>query len=877
MKQIYLLTLLFVVAQAYGNSYYRVITKDDSTKPKQTIHQRVAQIPKVSVPVHNATPVYNEFFTKEMERFVDSILLLMTLEEKLTMLQGDIAGKAPRTRGSAAIDRLGIKPLVFYNGPRGFQIGRKSTLFPNGQGQAASFRPEIVEQIGAAVAKELMERNFHVLEAPSMNIIRDPYNGRNFEYFTEDPFLNGHLTAAFVVGGQRAGAVTTAKHFIANNKEQNRGQLNAVVDERALHEIYLPAFKMACDAGVLSLMTGANRVNGPHASDNAQLINILKNDWEWPGFLYTDWNGVQTTMRAFDAGLDLSMPGKPSGPWTVERLMEFYKEGKLDIPTLDEKVRRVLRGVYFAGNINGAPQRQKEKVDYPAHHRLAYKAALAGMVLVKNDKNTLPINSSVSRIAVVGPMAEKKFSRESGGSSGVARVMYDTTALDGLCKEFGEKIMHVPFSVNELYEPINASYVSHKNKEGKLVPGYMSTYAGRDPQTDEYVKINKVEKEIDFNWEMASPNREKIGPSRFRAIWEGILTPPISGNYTIRIKGTQIVRLYINGKLVSNKHRIQRERETDMQLEAGKEYKIRMEFGKKYGDSSIQLAWLKPDAETKLNAKLEKSVEAAKNSDLAIVLVGLDHNTESEGMDRFTMGLPDYQNTLVEKVLDVNPNTVVVVYGGTPIEMDSWFNKASTIVLPWFPGIENGNALATLLAGKVDFGGRMPITFPKKYEDSPAHPSLQLPDKNDTIEHNEGIFVGYRWFDEKNIDPLIPFGHGLSYTKFKYGKLKLKKTGNVVNVKIDVTNTGNRDGIEVVQVYVSDKQCDYPRPPRELKDFKSINLAKGEKKTISFTLDESAFSYWNPKKRSWTLDPGEFDIEIGRSSRNIIKKVNVKF
>lgn len=371
-------------------------------------------------PINNEnTPRYNEFFTQAMEAAVDKVLKQMTLEEKLTMLQGDIDGQAPPSRGSAAVKRLGVKPMIFYNGPRGLQTSRKSTLFPSGIAQAASFKPELVKKIGAAISSELLEAGWDILEAPSMNIIRDPLNGRNFEYYTEDPFLNAKVTSAFILGGQRAGALNTAKHFIGNNKEQNRAQVNAVIDERTMHEIYLPAFKAACEVGVFSIMTGANRVNGQHASDNPELISILKEEWNWPGFLYTDWNGVQTSKKAFEAGLDLSMPGKVRSPFKVETLKPIVKDNKENLLALDDKVRRLLRGNYFAGKLPGAPEKAKVTVDYDKHHQLAFDAALASMVLVKNNNKVLPISNKVNKIALLGPMANKKFSNETGGSSGV--------------------------------------------------------------------------------------------------------------------------------------------------------------------------------------------------------------------------------------------------------------------------------------------------------------------------------------------------------------------------------------------------------------------------------------------------------------------------
>lgn len=831
---------------------------------------------KVQEPVFNAKPKYDEFFTPAMESVVETVLKKMTVDEKIKMLQGDIEGVAPPSRGSAAIKRLNIGALIFYNGPRGMQTSRKSTLFPTGVAQAASFKPELVEKIGAAISTELLEAGWDVLEGPSINIIRDPLNGRNFEYFTEDPLLNSKLTAAFITGGQRTGAINTAKHFIGNNKEQNRNEVNAVIDERALQEIYLPAFKAACDAGALSIMTGANRVNGPHASDNPALINILKNDWGWPGFLYTDWNGVQTTKEAFEAGLDLSMPGKTNGPWTVSKLKPIVELNSENLEALNDKVRRLLRSVYYAGKLSGSPRKPVVKTDFQKNHQLALEAAKASMVLVKNEKNILPITDKINKIAVLGPMADKKFSNETGGSSGVLGVPYDITALVGLQKKFGDKINNVPFSINELYQNIGAPDVYHLDKDGKKVDGFLAKYSGINPVTDQKTTVMDATSTINFNWEMASPDRTQISSDKFQAEWSGTLVPPTSGKYTIRIKGTQIVDLELDGVLISNKHFIQNRRESTIQLEGAKSYQIKLKFNKIGGDGSIQLSWITPNAEKELNTIIDKSVAAAKVADIALVIVGLDHNTESEGMDRLTMGLQDYQDQLIERVMAANPKTVVIMYGATPIEMP-WFNKVNALVLPWYPGIENGNALASLLSGEQDFAGRLPITFPKKYEDSPAFPSRQTADKNITIQHNEGIFVGYRWYEAEKIEPLIPFGSGLSYSKYSFGKPTITKEGNSVKVKLSVRNTGKVTGTEVIQLYIHDQKSSFPRPVKELKAFKSIQLRAGESQTITFNLDQSAFSYFNPETHKWWLEPGVFDILIGQSSTKILQKGSVTF
>jgi beta-glucosidase len=858
-----------------------VRSKDGSVESVLRCAGRATTVtPPVPMPVYQPKPAFDEYITPEMEKAVEKVLAQMTVDEKLTMLSGDITGRGPMTRGSAYVDRVGIDTMIFYNGPRGYgNHGKGGTLFPCGVGQAASFSPELAETISGAVARELLSSGWQVLEAPSINIIRDPLNGRNFEYFTEDPYLNARLTGPFVRGIQREGAVATAKHLVANNRETNRNEVNAVVGERALREIYLPAFKAACDAGVLSIMTGANRVNGPHASDNPYLINILKREWNWSGFLYTDWNSAQTTVEAFDAGLDLSMPGRPTRAFSLDKLQRAYEAGLLDDQALDDKMRRVLRGCYFAGKLKGSPAHPEVIVDYEDHHQKAYEAAVAGMTLVKNERQALPIRDTDRRIAVIGPLADKRFSEETGGSSGVHNTPYDISALEGLRKHFGEdRISTVPLSMDGAYELLRAPFVYHVDADGKRLPGFQALYTGNDPGTLAPAEVTRPEEVIAFNWEMASPDRQKLSPARFAADWTGRLVPPESGHYTFRITGTQRVYLYLDGELVLNKEWMQNEREATLDLEAGREYEFKLSFNKifKHIDGLIRFSWIRPDRQQQVADSLEQSVQAAAGADVALVVVGLDHNTEAEGMDRHTMRLPEYHDQLIERVRAVNPRTVVVAYCGTPIAMDPWFESVPAVVLPWFPGIENGNALAAVLSGERDFGGRTPITFPKKYEDSPAHPSRQKADKDDVIEHNEGIFVGYRWFDHEGIEPLIPFGHGLSYATFEYSNLNVDASQFPVRVSVDVSNGSERDGTEVVQLYVADPEIRLPRPVRELKEFKRVPLAAGETRTVRFELPRESFSYYDPQLSGWTLEPGRFVIEIGRSSRNLVLKRSIQ-
>ena len=835
-----------------------------------------AELPPVEMPVVNQTPKYDEFFTKEMEGVVDALVKRMTLDEKIKMLNGDIEGKAPKQRGGAGIDRLGIEAIVFYNGPRGSQMGRKSTLFPVGAGQAAAFSPENIEAISGAIAREHNAFGWDVLEAPSMNIIRDPLNGRNFEYYTEDPFLNGKLTAGFVLGVQRGGIVASAKHFIANNKETNRNELNAVVDERALYEIYLPAFKAAVDAGVLSIMTGANRVNGTYSSSNPQLISILKRDWGWPGFLYTDWNAAQSTTPSIVAGLDLSMPGCPLRAMAAHRVRQAYDEGDFNEEVLDDRVRRLLRGYWFAGNLKGAPERKAVPADFERSHKLAYEVAVDAMTLVKNEGKVLPIREGDLKIAVLGPMADKKFSEQSGGSPGVVGTPYDITALEGMKKKFGSRIITAPFEIDDLFKPFGAETGIYHMENGEKVPGFKALYSGIDPTSRQSARDEAVVEKIEFNWEMTSPNRQVLASDSFTAEWTGEMEVAQSGRYTLQIAGSQVVTVELDGETVANKHFIHPKKDVGIELEAGHPYAVKVTFRKIHPtvDSHLRISWIGPENDAEMQQVLQTSIAAAKEADIAVVCIGIDHNTDSEGMDRHTMRLPEYQNDFVEAVLAVNPRTVVVVYCGTPVEMDPWFENVPALVLPWCTSIENGNALAAVLSGEEDFGGRMPITFPKKYKDSPAHPSRQEEDKYDTIVHHESVFVGYRWYDKLGIEPLIPFGYGLSYADVSFSDLKLstaaRKPGEPLKVAFTVKNNSDRSAVAIPQLYFSDPECSLPRPPVELKGFERLELKPKETRQVELELNDEDFSFYSREKHDWVLEKGVFGISIRKSSRDLV-------
>lgn len=820
---------------------------------------------------------HEPFFNPAMDAVVEQLVAQMSLGEKIKFCQGDIEGKAPPQRGTAALERLGIKPMVFYNGPRGYQMG-KGTVFPSPTGQAASWNPELLEKLGKIIAQESRAGKTDSLEAPSINIIRDPCNGRNFEYYTEDPFLNGKLAAAFVRGAQGTGVPVTVKHLACNSQENNRNEVDAMVGERALREIYLPGFQAAIDAGVLGIMTGANRVNGHHASGNRELIDIIKKDFGFKGFILTDWNGVQDTVEAANAGTDLSMPGKPDGKFNAKNLLAAVKSGEVSEAVITDKVRRILRGVYFAGLIkDGLKKSAGEKPDI-AHYQIALEAAEQSLVLLKNSNKTLPLSQNqVKKIAVLGPGADRRF--PGGGSSG-AGMIYEVTALNGIETRFGkDKVEYVPLPLDRVYEVVGESFV--KTADGQ--PGFAAVYSGKTPNTGIAAKMKATVSAINFNWEMASPDRSQIDSGKYSGVWSGVLSPPVDGKYSFRLSCPDTGKVKLNGRTIIDKFASERNRAGEMELTAGKPVAIEVSFNKtapQGADTIVRFEWVRPDFASRCATMLAASVNAAKCADAAVLCVGLDHSYDTEGHDRQELTLPSFQVELIKAVAKANPRTVVVLYAGSVIDVRDWINDVPALLFAWYPGIENGRALARILFGDMSPSGRLPITFPAKYEDSPAHPARQAENKLQKIVHHEGVFVGYRWYDEKGIAPMFPFGFGLSYTTFEYragttAPLSHAPGGPPLKFPVVITNTGQSAGVEVVQLYLHADQSSAPRPPQELKGFQRLSLQPGESRTVSFTLDDSAFGFWQPAARAWVVEPGTFELRVGSSSKDIRLKASV--
>ena len=707
-----------------------------------------------------------------VDQRVADLLKRMTLEEKATMLSGS------GWMESAPIPRLGIPAIKMADGPMGVRswmgssaltssvtnpVKIESTAFPAGVAMAATWNTALVQREGQAIGQEVKALGRDMILGPTVNINRVPLWGRNFEGYGEDPYLAGQLAVAYIRGVQGEGVIPSVKHYDANNQEYERHRIDEKIDERTLHEIYLPAFKAAVQqANVWTVMSCYNLVNGQHCAQNDYLLtDVLKKEFGFKGFVVSDWNSTYSTAPTVNAGMDLEMPGgapakavlaRPraqeqgsSGTWlTADKVLAEIEAGHITEATLDDNVSRILRVIIESG-IMDHPHTAGGEVDTPEQQKIAREGSTEGIVLLKNEGSLLPLDpTKIHSIAVIGPNA--LVARTGGGGSSRVQSKYAISPLEGIQKRAGAGI--------------------------QVTSALGAGMEGEDPAHD--------------------------------------------------------------------------------------------------------------TAEARAK-DLKEATDIASRADVAIVVVGRYWRNESEGFDVKTMDLPAGQDELIQAVEKANPHTVVVLNTGDPVTMTKWLDITPALLDMWYGGEEGGNALAAILFGDANPSGKLPVSLPKKFEDSPA--AKNYPGENLKVTYAEGIYVGYRYYDTKNVEPQFPFGYGLSYTKFDYSDLKIinfiTKSGTVqqkgITVNAMIKNTGQRAGAEVVQLYVHDGHSRIDRPIHELKGFQRVELNPGESKTVKLQLllDPATLGYWSPETKQWTLDPGTFEIQVGASSRDIRLKAPV--
>lgn len=715
----------------------------------------------------NAAAASSQVTDKEkvqMEKRIEKLIKKMTLEEKVGLLHGNSKFYV------AGVERLGIPEWSLSDGPHGVraEINRhdwayagwtndSASYFPTGTAFAAAWNPELAYRRGEVLGEEARWRKKDVLLGPGVNIIRSPLCGRNFEYMSEDPYMNSVLAVAYIKGLQSRDVACSVKHFAVNNQETNRTTVDVECSERALREIYLPAFKAAVqEGGALTVMAAYNKFRGEFCAENNYLVRkILRNEWGFDGVYVTDWGAAHSTVPSMEAGLDLEMGtliDKYEDWYYANPLIEAVKSGKVPMSLVDEKVGDVLRVMIKTNVLDPKKRFGPGSMNTKEHQQATYDAAAEAIVLLKNQNNLLPLDfSSIKSLAVIGDNATRKHSNS--GLSSEIKAVYEVTPLGALRAKWGDKV------------------------DIRFAQGY-----------------------------------EKL--STF-----------VEGSNNGQSSGT---------------------------------------FSSKTQES---------------DALLKEAVEVARTSDVALLVCGLNHDYDTESFDRLNMDIPYGQVELIQEVVKANPRTIVVMIAGSPLNMAAVDICSPAIVWAWFNGMEGGNALVDVLSGKVNPSGKMPFTTPVSLDQSPAHALGNFPGRDLKVNYEEDILVGYRWFDTKGLPVVYPFGYGLSYTTFNYSNLNTdKKTydqADTIQATFTLTNTGDREGAEVAQLYVSDPVCSVMRPVKELKGFKKVFLKPGESRRITLDIPVSSLAFYSEAQSQFVVEPGEFILQLGASTSDIKQKISI--
>ncbi|HBA83673.1 MAG TPA: glycosyl hydrolase [Verrucomicrobia bacterium] len=792
-----------------------------------------------------------------VEQRVADLLGRMTLEEKIDQLSGENYMDTRRN------ERLGIPSLKMTDGPHGVRW-EQATCFPTAISLGASWDTNLVREVGVALADETRAKGRNVLLGPCVNIHRTPLGGRNFESFAEDPYLAGRMAVAYVQGVQSRKIGTSTKHFAVNNQEWDRMTIDVLVDERTLHEIYLPAFKAAVqEADTWTVMAAYNRVNGPYCCANKPLLtDILKGEFGFKGLVVSDWGACHGTVDSAQSGLDLEMPGP--GQFFGKALLEAVQKGEVSEQLIDDKVRRILWVMFRMDLFDGIEARHQGSLDTPAHRSLAREAGAKGMVLLKNHPAALPLDrTKIKTLAIIGPHA--KAARLGGGGSSTVSPFYAVTPFEGLS--------------NKLGQAISLRYVQGCSLPGELMPipthclippsgeegvhGLLGEYFNNQNLKDDPV-LKRLDAAVDFDWGNGSPAPE-IPNDHFSVRWTGKLAPTSSGHYDLGMTSDDGFRLFLDGRLLIDSWHDQAglTKTASVELEAGHVYDLKAEYFENTGSAMARLGWIQSQD------TIQEAADAARGADAAIVFAGISSQQEGEGFDRQDLNLPGDQNALIEAVAAANPNTIVVLNNGTPVIMTGWIDRVAAVLEAWYPGQEGGNAIADVLLGDVNPSGRLPVTFPRKLDDAPSQ--RNYPGQEGSVRYAEGLFVGYRHYDSKAKDVLFPFGHGLSYTTFEYSDLGIERFSEAASatVRLTVRNAGTRAGAEIVQLYVHDIEAGAERPEQELKAFHKISLKPGESEVVEFQLDRTAFAFYDTVRHDWVVEPGDFEVRVGASSRDI--------
>jgi len=787
---------------------------------------------------------------------VEDLLGQMTLAEKCTML----AGKGFWTIPGCA--RLGIPDWTVSDGPVGVR-GRRTgpgLLVPGPSALAATWDAEMVNAIGVALGKECLDKHVDMLLAPTVNMHRAPRNGRHFEAFSEDPELAARMAVAYIEGVQSTGVGACVKHYVANDQETNRRTVNVKVDMRTLREIYLPPFEAAVnEAGVRAVMGAYNYVNGHHACAHPELIlGLLKGEWGFSGFVVSDWGATKGTREPARYGLDLEMP--LGGHWDRGQLQAAVESGEVEEKRIDDKVRRLLEFLAWRGRLEGESDETESPMERNEHRALVRRTAAASMVLIRNERRLLPLDPS-KRIAIIGPLAAE--TSLLGGGSASLEPYRRTNLLDAMSYRLDQRLVtHAPgIRLRKRVRTIPTEWLGETKVTVEL-------FAGETCEGEPF--LCKQLDQATFRWR---PERRQQDRDSVSARLSMTATLPQSGRYLLMASGSGHARLFVDGALAADNSVApfaasfaQRATVTERDLKAGRPYQIVLEQTPGGHSPAVMMdvgCELWPGSREDL---LRQAEEVGAEADIAVVVVGSSDEWETEGRDRDRLELPNGQDELVGRVLDANPNTVVVLNCGAPVTLP-WLDDVPATLLAWYPGQEGGEAIADVLLGEADPGGRMPTTWARREQDTPAY--LNFPGEADTVRYGEGIYIGYRWYDARGIRPLVPFGHGGSYATFAWGEPRTTGSGPDLVVEVPVTNTSNRTGSDVVQVYVASHCSPVHRPEKELAGFAKVHLGPGETSVACIALSERSFARWDLETGNWKSDAGAYDILIAASASDV--------
>lgn len=799
------------------------------------------------------------------EARIDSLVAQMTLDEKASLTGGADVWHLP------AVARLGIASIKMSDGPSGVRGQhhdmRRSLSFPCGMAVGATWNVELASRYGSALAEEALAKGVHVLLGPTVGIPRTPFGGRVFESFAEDPKLSAAMAVAYIRGAQGDGVACCVKHFACNDQEFERMTISAELSERTLREVHLAPFEAAVlDAEVLSVMSAYNRVAGIYCSEHPDLLGrILKREWGFEGAVISDWLAAHSTVDAATAGLDVEMPGPPR--YFGAPLADAVRAHELGGGVLDEQVRRILRIAAHTGALDH-PTRADEPQDPsdPSRRALARELAVDATVLLAND-GVLPLDPSLRSIVVIGPSGDRLVGGGGGSSKVLAHRAY--SLVSELRDRFpGATVVHEPgCSLGDEIPPIDPQLLGEGMRLDYFNGEFSGDVAHRDTLlTGSFVAIGDP-----------APG---VGYQDFSIRATTAFRPDRTGPWQLALSATGRARVLLDGEvLLDNADSApgksfyglgSEQASVVIDLVAGRDHTLVTEIhSTQLPLAGFELAAAGPQEDN----LMQRAVDAAARADVAIVVVGSSGTSETEGADRTDLRLIGDQDELVERIIVANPRTIVVLNIGAPVETP-WAAGAAAVLNCWYPGEEGAPALAQILAGEVDPGGRLPITFPARLEDNPTHGEW-YPGTDGRVTYGEGVFVGYRHYDARGIEPAFAFGHGLSYSSFAYGAPRVDVEGRRVRVSLSVTNTGVRAGRDVVQLYVREVSPSVERPEKELKAFEKIHLAPGATAQVSFDLEERDFSFWDEQTHGWTVKPGDFEVVVGASSRDLRHRATI--